>query len=281
MDLECIDLNTEKENLMLEYPQESLAYDLLRKVKSTISKEDDMYEGNPDHYFKVGLSAIQCIGDSISNVENFKINNILDMPCGYGRVLRFLCPRFPNANLTGMDIVKNGVDFCTHTFGVKGIYSEKKLNSLVFGSKFDLIWCGSLLTHLNAIFAVDLLHFFDQHLSVGGLLIFSSHGKSVWETINSGKDSYGLDEEGVSQLTRSYAKSGYGYADYPGQTDYGISVTSAEWLRDQFNKIQGWKEIYCKEKGWDNHQDVYCILKTVKFFKMYKMIKRLINFSYT
>jgi hypothetical protein len=44
--------------------------------------------------------------------------------------------------------------------------------------------------------------------------------------------------------------------------DYGISVTSAEWLRGQFRKIQGWQEIFCKEKGWDNHQDIYCILKS-------------------
>ena len=159
MNLECIDLSAEKEKLMLEYPQESLELNLLKNVKSAISKKDDMYAGNAAHYFKVGLSAIQCIDDSIGNVENPRINNILDMPCGYGRVLRFLCQRFPNANLTGMDIVENGVDFCVDTFGIKGIYSKKKLDLLTLGSKFDLIWCGSLLTHLNAIFAVELLIF--------------------------------------------------------------------------------------------------------------------------
>jgi len=261
MNLEYIDMSTEKEKLMLEYSQESLEFNLLKKVESTISHKDDMYAGNVAHYFKVGLSAIQCIDSSISSIENPKINNILDMPCGYGRVLRFLCRRFPNANLTGMDIDENGIDFCTHTFGVKVIHSKKKLDLLTLGSKFDLIWCGSLLTHIETIFAVDLLHFFDRHLSVGGLLIFSSHGNSVCEDIKDGKKTYGLDEGGVSQLIRSYAESGYGYANYPGQADYGISVTSAEWLRGQFNKIQGWKEVYCKERGWDNHQDIFCILK--------------------
>ncbi len=261
MNLEYIDLSTEKEKLMLEYPQESLEFNLLKKVEITISNKDDMYAGNVAHYFKVGLSAIQCIDDSISSIENPKINNILDMPCGYGRVLRFLCQRFQNANLTGMDIDENGIDFCTHSFGVKVIHSKKKLDLLTLGSKFDLIWCGSLLTHIETIFAVDLLHFFDRHLSVGGLLIFSSHGNSVCEDIKDGKKTYGLDDRGVLQLISSYAESGYGYANYPGQADYGISVTSAEWLRGQFNKIQGWKEVYCKERGWDNHQDIFCILK--------------------
>ncbi|MGD0338027.1 MAG: class I SAM-dependent methyltransferase [Bacteroidota bacterium] len=261
MNSEYIDLSAEKEKLMLEYPEESLEFNLLKKVKGTISKKDDMYFGNADHYLKVGLSAIQCINDSISNVENPKIINILDMPCGYGRVLRFLCQRFPNANLAAMDIVEEGVDFCTHTFGVQGIYSKKRLDLLTFGSKFDLIWCSSLITHLNAIFAVDLLNFFNRHLSVGGLLIFSSHGKFVWENIKDGKNTYGLEKGGVSQLICSYTESGYGYANYPGQVDYGISVTSTEWLRGRFNKIQGWKEIYCKEQGLDNNQDIFCIQK--------------------
>lgn len=261
MNSEYIDLITEKEKLMLEYPQESLEFNLLKNVKSTISKKDDMYAGNAAHYFKVGLSAIQCIDNSISNVENIKIDSILDMPCGYGRVMRFLCRRFPNANLTGMDIVESGVDFCTNTFGVNGIYSKKKLNSLRLGSKYDLIWCGSLITHLNAIFAMDLLQFFNRHLSIGGLLIFTTHGESVWEAVKDGKKTYGLDDGGVSRLIFSYAQSGYGYTDYPGQTDYGISITSAKWLRDQFDKIQGWKEINFEERGWDNHQDVFCIQK--------------------
>ena len=226
------------------------------------SKKDDMYTGNAAHYFKVGLSAIHCIDASISQIENLNINSILDMPCGYGRVLRFLCHRFPNAKLSGMDLVETGVDFCTNTFGVKGIYSEKKLDTLKTGSKFDLIWCGSLLTHLNASFAVDLFRFFDRHLSIGGLLIFTSHGASVWEAVKKGEKTYGLDADGVAQVIRSYEQSGYGYTDYPGQTDYGISITSVKWLRDQFNTNQGWQEIYCKDRGWDNHQDVFCILKS-------------------
>jgi SAM-dependent methyltransferase len=262
MDSEYVDLSTEKEKLMLDYQQESLEFNLLKNVNSTISKKDDRYAGNAAHYFKVGLSAIQCIDDSLNSAEKFGINNILDMPCGYGRVLRFLFQRFPNANITGMDIVENGVDFCMHTFGVKGIYSKKKLGLLTLGSNFDLIWCGSLLTHINATIAVDLLHFINRHLSVGGLLILSAHGRFVWEVIKDGKNTYGLNEEGLAQLMRSFSESEYGYANYPGQSDYGISVTSADWLRGQFNKIQGWKEISCKERGWDNHQDIFSILKS-------------------
>ena len=57
--------------------------------EESVPRRDDIYLGNAAHYFRVGLSAIQCIDDSIRKLENVKIRTI--MPCGYGRVLRFLC----------------------------------------------------------------------------------------------------------------------------------------------------------------------------------------------
>jgi SAM-dependent methyltransferase len=261
MSFECIDMSAEKEKLMREYPQGSCESVLLKNVVSAIYKNDDMYAGNAARYLTIGLSAIQCINDSISRAKDPRIETILDMPCGYGRVLRLLCQRFPHARITGMDIAENAVDFCTHTFGSRGIYSKKELNSVKLGCAFDMIWCGSLLTHLNARLAVDLLHFLNRHLSAGGILIFTSHGPFVRERIKNGEKTYGLDAEGIAQLLRSYDESGYGYADYPGQADYGISVSSAGWLRGQFKQIRGWTEIYGKERGWADHQDVFCILK--------------------
>ena len=262
MDLGYIDLSAEKEKLVLGLERELSALSLLKCVEGAISKNDDMYAGNAAHYFMVGLSAIQCINDSLSNVKNLKINSILDMPCGGGRVLRFLRQQFPNAKLTAVDINKPLVDYCADVFGAKGIYSKKELGSLELESRFDLIWCGSLLTHLDANTSVDLLNFFNRHLEVGGVLIFSAHGKFVWENITNGHNKYLPNDASTSRMVRDYQNSGYGYANYPGVTGYGVSVTSAEWLRRQFNKIQGWNEIYFKEKAWDNHHDIYCIQKS-------------------
>lgn len=255
-----LDLTALKEKLTTEYSSNSMEFGLLKKVEPILSIKDGMYQGNADHYFKVGLSAIHCIDNSISKAGNPTIKSILDMPCGYGRVLRFLQQRFRTASITGIDLIEDMVDFCVDTFNVKGVYSKKNLNDLVLMNQFDLIWCGSLITHLNSLLAVELFNFFNRHLSPGGLLIFSSHGKFVLDKIKDGCN-YGLEGKTVPELIRSYEETGYGYADYPGQSNYGISVSAANWFRNQFEIFRDWKEIYFNERGWDNHHDIFCIRK--------------------
>ena len=40
MNLEYLDLSSEKEKLMLEYPQQSIGFNLLKNVNSTVSKKE-------------------------------------------------------------------------------------------------------------------------------------------------------------------------------------------------------------------------------------------------
>src|SRR5690242_3904134 len=67
--------------------------DLLSRVASRISPDDGMYAGDGEHYFRVGLSAVECIDEALINARIESVRNILDMPCGFGRVLRFLSQR--------------------------------------------------------------------------------------------------------------------------------------------------------------------------------------------
>ena len=75
--------------------------------------------------------------------------NILDLPSGYGRVMRFLKAEFPEAALTACDVIREGVDFCARTFGARAIYGKEDPSELELDERFDLIWCGSLLTHVD------------------------------------------------------------------------------------------------------------------------------------
>ena len=76
------------------------------------------------------------------------MSEILDLPCGHGRVMRWLRATFPKASLTACDIDGDGVSFCAETFGARPALSSTDPEDLVLGT-FDLIWCGSLLTHLR------------------------------------------------------------------------------------------------------------------------------------
>ena len=139
-------------------PQDS---ELIKNVSADISYRDGMHTGNTSHYFRVGMSAIRCIDRALSQCSAPPVvKKILDLPSGYGRVLRFLVLRFPQAEITASELDKAAVDYCVKHFGAKGAYSEANLKTLSLGAKFDLIWCGSLITHLDRDAIGDVLEFF-------------------------------------------------------------------------------------------------------------------------
>ncbi|MBA2527425.1 MAG: class I SAM-dependent methyltransferase, partial [Pyrinomonadaceae bacterium] len=165
---------------------------LLKLIKTRISPNDGMYVGNGDHYFRVGLSAIHCIEQALSAAKMDKVTNALDLPCGHGRVLRFLLQRWPKTKFTACDLDLDGVDFCTQALGAEPAYSQRDLRALFLGQEFDLIWCGSLITHLDDMKIAALLDFFQRHLSPGGLVVFTAAGDRVVEWMVSGEFDYGI-----------------------------------------------------------------------------------------
>jgi SAM-dependent methyltransferase len=237
---------------------------LLLKAESLISPADGMYKGDGDHYFRVGLSAIKCIDAALTAAGIQQPKEILDLPCGHGRVLRFLVHRFPEAAITACDLDTDGVDFCTEMFSVGGVYSKVDLSDLSLGAHFDLIWCGSLVTHLDESRITALIRFFKRHLAPGGLLLFTAAGDRVAEWMLDGDFDYGIAKSAIPIITSEYRTSGYGYTDYPYLPDYGISLTSPDWIREQVEQAGNLREVYFEKHGWDDHQDVYGFVKLDK-----------------
>ncbi|MGI9067505.1 MAG: class I SAM-dependent methyltransferase [Pyrinomonadaceae bacterium] len=230
---------------------------LLELVETRISPNDGMYIGNGAHYYRVGLSAINCIEQALIAAGINTVRNVLDLPCGHGRVLRFLVHRFPEARFIACDLDRDGVEFCAEHLGAEAEYSEPDLSRLALGREFDLIWCGSLVTHLDDKKIPALLEFFSRHLTIGGLMIFTAPGDEVLERMTSGKFDYGIDPQDIPIVVGSYRETGFGYTDYPYMAEYGISLTSSEWIRNQVEKVGSLREVYYQPHGWDNHQDVY------------------------
>ena len=137
--------------------------ELLSKVSTRIYYNDGMYDGDGAHYYKVGLSAISCINEAVESARLTAVRSILDFPCGSGRVLRFLVHRFPEAEITACELERGPVEFCVRTFGASPAFSSLNLNEVSLGKKFDLIWCGSLVTHLNETGILALIKLFRRH----------------------------------------------------------------------------------------------------------------------
>jgi len=231
--------------------------ELLERAASRIHFGDGMYKGDGAHYFKVGLSAVSVMDEALGRAGIGEVRTILDFPCGHGRVLRFLVHRFPGAGITACELDRAAVDFCAGRFGAKPFYSSTDLGSLDLGRQFDLIWCGSLVTHLSAGPITELLRLFRRHLAPGGLMIFTTHGDFVARRLP-GKDfDYGLTDDQIARITAEYEREGFAYTDYPDRESYGISLTSPAWVRERAREIGGLREVYFRERAWDEHQDAY------------------------
>jgi SAM-dependent methyltransferase len=250
-------------NALLDSHELSEAEKRVLKITSlSLAPNDTMHvKGESRHYLGVGLSAMRCINRILQHTRT-DVGNILDLPCGHGRVLRFLRSTFANAQITACEIDPDGVRFCEQAFTASGIISTHELATLTFPNRFDLIWCGSLVTHLDRKHASDLLHCFYRHLAPNGVCLFTSHGQTSREWLESGEEYYGLSSDIQRKLLTELAKTGYGYADYsvPG---YGISVVSFECMTKIASDVGDWCLVAFMQRGWDDHQDVYGYIKSV------------------
>jgi SAM-dependent methyltransferase len=235
--------------------------ELLRRVDSRISIRDGMFGVDAEHYYKVGLSAVHCVDEALRRAGASEPASILDLPCGHGRVMRTLAARFPGARLTACELDRDGVDFCASTFGASGVYSVPDFDRLEIGGSFDLLWCGSLVTHLDASRIQAFLRFTARHLAPGGIAMITTHGDYVANRMPTGEFDYDLDPDQVERIVAAYRRDGLGYEDYVHTPEYGISLTSPAWVRGEAERVGGLEEVYFAPRGWDRHQDVFAFRK--------------------
>jgi SAM-dependent methyltransferase len=219
--------------------------------------KDMMYEGYPAHYFSSGYSALFCVRRALDKAAGKVPDSILDFGCGHGRVLRSLAADFPHAGLTAADVDSGGVNFCVKTFGAVPVYSNTDFSRLVFNTKFDLIWVGSVFTHLRSERWMSLLEVFRSILTEDGLLVFSTHGSDAERRLREGQCQWcGLEADRVARILRDYDERGFGYSDYRKSHDYGFSLSSPEWVSPQIAEV-GLELVLYQNNGWDDCQDVW------------------------
>ena len=229
----------------------------------TVSKADTMLLGNDAHYLSVGQSALSAIERAIGDAEP---ESILDLPCGFGRVTRALRARFPHAKITVSDLDRPGVDFSAKVFDARAAYSVRDFRDLELGEKYDLIWVGSLITHLPAMQTRFLLAALGRHLSPNGVALVTLHGPNLIPRLRD--TGYGLPPGSAERVIADFEQTGYGYGDYEGGEDlygvsltnenYGISLSSESWMKANLQDL-GLELAHYEIQTWDNHHDIAVI----------------------
>lgn len=181
-------------------------------------------------------------------------------------MLRFFRMRFPEAKLTACDLQRDVVDFCAREFAADAVYSKESFDEVHFDEAFDLIWSGSLATHLDKRGIQSLMALVERSLAANGVALITTHGERAIQKLT--KHDYGITNQQIERIVGAYRDTGYGFTNYPEVTayqvsqeaQYGVSVTSPEWMREQFEHSR-LREIFFKPHGWNDHQDVYGVVK--------------------
>ena len=231
--------------------------------RTPIHEKDNMRSaGRDEHYFSVGRDALRNILISMVEARLFKVQRILDFPSGYGRVTRWLRAGFPEAEIHVGDIWTDAVKWAATEFRADIIEGNKDFSAR-FDVQYDVIFCGSLLTHLPAPMGLKLLDFLRSQLSVGGIALVSACGRKnlEWERTHFNEKVFETPER-LAELTRVYESGRYAFAPYPGQTDYGRSFTPIPWFHDYVVSNPGIVMTRFSERAWDDNQDLL-VLKRI------------------
>lgn len=220
-----------------------------------IATGDWMHRTDGARYFEWGEMAVRCIHQAMFAACKPGAADILDLECGHGRVLRFIKSAFRGARLTACDLDADGVEFCAKMFGATPVVSQPDIRQVKFPGKYDLIWCGSLLTHLRAEQVRALFEAVESLLIPGGVAVFTTHGRWIAERLRGGTLNVGLPDAEIPGMLTDYDATGFAYRDYPKSPGYGVSLSSPAWICAELQRRPLLRQVMFQERGWFYHQD--------------------------
>lgn len=180
-------------------------------VSRALHPKDDMFnkaKNGWDDYLLVGRSAVKVILSTLYNAPTEQVERVLDFGCGHGRVARHLRTMFPQAKLHFCDVDASAVEFCVETFYGAGTVSSEDLPTITLPKEMDLIWVGSVFTHLDYGRMITLRDKLFESLRVGGMFIATFRGAALYRQFKANPEPY------YNNMAFQYESIGIGYQDY-------------------------------------------------------------------
>lgn len=222
--------------------------------------------GREEQYFEIGHRALELIEFAATLCAKPHFPNILDFGCGYARVLRWLRPQHHYAEITACELDPAAVDFCAKHWGAHPVQASTDVSEIKFDRQFDLIWCGSVLTHLDEKSWLDTLNFLIDSTNECGVIILTLQGRFFASAL-ANKQSYIADDVDKNALLAEFKERGFAYQNYFDRHDhdYGISLCSPQWVMAQVEKRTDVIIRSYIEESW-GMQDVLILYKTEDYF---------------
>lgn len=213
------------------------------------------------HYFSTGQDALRIIVSALVAAQRKPPKKILDFPSGSGRLTRHLRAMFPDSEIGACDLYDDHFNFCAEQFGATPLQSSDGLDDLDIG-KWDLIFSGSLLTHLPLQQFRAALRFMMRSLSPGGIAVVTLEGRHALH-IQDHKWKF-IDDEAFAIAREQYDRTGFGFVGYGDEfmgkfqrnSSYGVTLVKPSWIMDELCQTEDVRVLGLEERAWDDHQDV-------------------------
>jgi SAM-dependent methyltransferase len=224
-----------------------------------VMPDDPMYVYDPDLYFEAGPQALRCIRLALLAANRDRVGTILDFASGGGRVLRYLRVAFPDAEATACDTHGPSVRFCAEVLHAKPLVGNLNLDELELEGPYDLIWVGSLFTHVSSDAWSRLLTLFEAALSPGGVLVFTAYGRLQANAIRDRVDTLDLREDHLEQIVRDYDERGFGFfPDLHPELEHGDALARRSWVCSQLDRFASLKLLMYTESAWLGQDVIAC-----------------------
>ena len=232
------------------------------EIDKMIAPVDDMKHAasaeEERKYFEVGRSAIELITDAMMLARRTQLARILDFPCGGGRVTRHLVKFFPDSEISASDIEREKQAFVVSRYGAKPVDCPPNFTTPL-PEKYDLIFVGSLFTHLDAGLFGRALDFFLDGLAPQGILVMTLHGRYTATALSAGRA-----HPRMLGTVDMFRRAGFSYVEQERTrygVSYGTSFSAPSWVASLVERRTHATLLAYKERAWDNHQDALIVQK--------------------
>ena len=247
-------------------------------IDRRLDPQDHMVLKNVPGYFGTAVTGLVAILASLEAAGRrpADIGTILDFGSGYGRIYRAIAAAFPHAQLTALDLMEDAARYCAETFGGDWVRSAEDLSRVTLPRRYDLIWFGSVFTHLPLAQWDSFLTFLASATAPGGTVVFTTHGWNAFDQIarkHERGERRAVAPEDLQHVRDNLEELGFIFV--PGRSgeirhqqsrgidvtegQYGRSFSTEAWVRSYIESLPGWQLIDFVPGGWGNNHDVVTI----------------------
>jgi len=189
-------------------------------------------------------AALRSVNKSLSGIRE-----MLDFGCGCGRLVLALQGRsLAELRVTGCDVDTRAVHWCQQSLKeFKFIVNHALPPSPFENESFDLIWCGSVFTHLDENHQDLWLDELNRVLKPNGILLASVHGPYLWEPR--------LPSWTLRKLRRKglvFAKTGADAGIHPSW--YQVAWHTEQYIREHWASV--FEILGYRSRGLNDYQDI-------------------------